>query len=167
MSKNKLASDLAASGLGETLLYRADWSIYLPAILVILLYGALWVLMLFLGKGDTALARILLLVLVLGVPLLLVRAFLRYMSFELRIFRRRLLYRRGWIRPRWRRVALEDVTGVRVAYGPAGRLPGSGALIMTFHAGPPLRLMDIADPEGAEHQISRRLRVLKSRSAPI
>jgi len=167
MSKKKPASDNAASDPGKTLRYGADWTIYLPALLVALLYGILWGLMSILGKGDTALAHALLLVLVVGVPLLLVRAFLRYMSFELRLFRRRLFYRRGWLRPRWHCVALEDVAGVHVVYGPAGRLPGSGALIVRFHTGPPLRLIDIADPESAERQISRRLRVLRSRSAPV
>ncbi|GAB4231631.1 MAG: hypothetical protein Kow0032_13980 [Methyloligellaceae bacterium] len=147
---------------GDALIYKADWKLFLPAVIVAALYILLWLVLLALGKGETTLARAVLLVLVVGVPVLLVQAFLRYMSFELRLFRRRLLYRRGWVRPRWRRIALEDVADVRVAYGPLGRLLGNGALVISFHTGRPLRLADIGDAEDAARQISRRLRVLRS-----
>ena len=54
--------------------FKAHWTLFLPALVVALLYGGLWVFLLVNGKGDTALARIMLLVLMLIVPVLLVRA---------------------------------------------------------------------------------------------
>lgn len=150
-----------------TLRFKAHWTIFLPAIVVGLLYGGLWVFLLVVGKGDTALARILLLVLVLAVPVLLVRAYLRFASFGLLIGRRALSYRRGWIRPGWHRLQLNSLTGVRASMNPLGRALGGGALIFTRLDGGDVSLYDVESPQEAARQISRRLRILQARHKPI
>lgn len=151
----------------DTARFKAHWTIFLPALIVALLYGGLWAFLLVAGKGDTALARILLLVLLLVAPVLLVRAYLRFVSFSLLIGRQALTYRRGWIRPGWRRLQLDATTGVRASISPLGRMLGGGALIITRLDGGDICLYDVEFPEEAARQISRRLRIMQARHRPI
>ncbi len=153
--------------LEDTLRFKAHWTLFLPALVVALLYGGSWVFLLLTGKGDTALARLVLLVLLLIVPVLLVRAYLRFASFGLLIRRQVLLYRRGWLRPRWRRVKLDSLSGVRPVLSPLGGLFGGGALVLTRLDHGEIRLYDIDGPEEAARQISRRLRIVQARLKPI
>jgi len=157
----------AAQSPDDTVRFKAHWTIFLPALIVALLYGGLWLFLLVLGKSDTALARILQLVLFLVVPVLLVRAYLRFASFGLLIGRHALTYRRGWIRPGWHRLQMNALTGVRASANPLGRLLGGGALIITRLDGGDITLYDVAFPEDAARQISRRLRTLQARHKPV
>lgn len=147
--------------------HEAHWTLFLPAIIVALLYGGLWVSLLAAGKGDTALARVLLLVLLMVVPVLLVRAYLRFQSFGLLIGRQALTYRRGWVRPRWHRIQMDSLASVRAVLNPLNRLFGGGALEFTGVDGRKFRFYDLKAPEQAARQISRRVRVMRSRLKPI
>ena len=89
--------------------HKAHWTIFLPAICIALLYGGSWVFLLGAGRGDTGLARIALLVLMMVVPVLFVRAYLRYQSFGLLIGRQAITYRRGWVRPSWHQIGRAHV----------------------------------------------------------
>jgi hypothetical protein len=151
----------------DSMHFKAHWTLFLPALVVALLYGGLWVFLLVTGKGDTALARIMLLVLMLIVPVLLVRAYLRFASFGLLIRQQAVIYRRGWLRPRWRRVKLESLSGVRPVLSPLGGVFGGGALVLTRLDGGDIRLYDVDGPEEAARQISRRLRIVQARHKPI
>jgi membrane protein YdbS with pleckstrin-like domain len=153
--------------LEDTVRFKAHWTLFLPALVVALLYGGLWLFLLASGKGDTALARLMLLVLLLIVPVLLVRAYLRFASFGLLIRRQAIIYRRGWLRPRWRRVKLDSLSGVRPVLSPLGRLFGGGALVLTRLDHGDIRLYDVERPEEAARLISRRLRIVQARLKPI
>jgi membrane protein YdbS with pleckstrin-like domain len=154
-------------GLDDTVRFKAHWTLFLPALVVALLYGGVWVFLLASGKGDTALARLMLLVLVLIVPVLLVRAFLRFASFGLLIRRQAIIYRRGWLRPRWRRVKLESLSSVRPVMSPLGRIFGGGALVLKRLDDSDIRLYDVEGPDEAARQILRRLRVVQARLNPV
>ena len=134
----------------------ADWRIFLPSVVLALLYGGLGLTMVLLGRGDTALARLLVLFVVVGVPVLLLNAGLRYATLEVRIRRRTLVYRRGWIWPRWRRVALRDIAEVSTAYGPAGHLLGGGTLVLKLTDGGRVRIPDVANVEAMAEIVRRR-----------
>jgi len=151
----------------DTVRFKAHWTIFLPAMTVTLIYGGLWVFLLIVGKGDTELARILLLVLLLVAPVLLVRAYLRLVSFSLHVGRQALSYRRGWIRPRWHRLQINSLTSVRASVNPLGRIFGGGALIITRLDGGDIRLYDVASPQLAARHISRRLRIMQAGHKPI
>lgn len=150
-----------------TVRFNAHWTIFLPALTVAFIYGGLWVFLLIAGKGDTALARILLLVLLLVAPVLLVRAYLRQASFSLHVGRHVLRYRRGWLRPRWRQLQMNSLTSVRASANPLGRILGGGALIITRLDGSDIALYDVASPEQAARQISRRLRSSQARHKSV
>ncbi|MHA1165921.1 MAG: PH domain-containing protein [Alphaproteobacteria bacterium] len=150
-----------------TVRHKAHWTIFLPAIFIALLYGGSWLSLLAAGKGDTALARIVLLVILMVVPVLFVRASLRYQSFGLLIGRQALTYRRGWIRPRWHRIQMDALVNVRAVQTPFSRFFGGGALEFTETDGRKFRFYDLKDPDQVARQISRRVRVMKSRLKPI
>lgn len=147
--------------------HKAHWTIFLPAIFIALLYGGSWVFLLAAGKGDTALARILLLVLMMVVPILFVRAYLRFQSFGLLIGRQAITYRRGWVRPSWHRIQMDNLTGVRAVHTPLSKYFGGGALEFTGVDGRKFRFYDLKDPDEVASQISRRVRVVRSRLKPI
>lgn len=147
--------------------FLAHWTIFVPAITIALLYGGLWAVLAALGRGDMALARLLLLVALLVVPLLFVHAYLRYASFGLVVGERRISYRRGWLRPSWHRVRLDDTVGVRAVHGVLSRLLGGGALVLRLRDGRDLRLDDMSTPSDAADLIARHQRVLRARTAPI
>lgn len=150
---------------GNSPRFQAHWTIFLPAIVVAALYGGAWVFLLLAGKGEGALATLCLLVLLLVVPVLLVRAFLRYASFDLRVDDFSLKYRRGWFRPHWHKVRLDEVTGAHAVLSPVGRMLGGGALVLAREAGRPIRLNDVDSPERAAGEITRRLRETRSARA--
>jgi len=147
--------------------HKAHWTIFLPAIFIALLYGGSWLFLLAAGKGDTALARITLLVLMMVVPVLLVRAYLRFQSFGLLIGRQAITYRRGWMRPRWHRIQMDGLLSVRAVQSPISRLFGGGALEFTRVDGRKFRFYDVQDPDQVARQISRRVGVMRSRLKPI
>jgi hypothetical protein len=92
---------------------------------------------------------------------------LRFASFGLLIRRQAIIYRRGWLRPRWRRVKLDSLSGVRPVLSPLGRLFGGGALVLTRLDHGDIRLYDVERPEEAARLISRRLRIVQARLKPI
>lgn len=144
----------------------AHWTIFMPAIVVAVLYGGVWLFLLAAGKGDSALAKIMLLVLLLVVPALLVRAYLRFAVFGVLVGQDFVAYRQGWFRPRWKRLRLDEVTGVKASLSPLGKLLGGGELVLTRAAEKPLRLCDIAEPEVAARQISARMRAVQPQRQP-
>lgn len=160
---------LGRMGRGDTirdsengLRFQAHWTIFLPAITVAALYAGVWVFLLLAGKGESALATLCLLVVLLVVPVLLARACLRYVSFDLRIDADALRYRRGWFRPHWHKLGLDEVSGARAVLSTAGRMLGGGALVLTREVGPPVRLNDVDSPERAAREINRRVRRIGS-----
>lgn len=137
--------------------FAAHWTIFLPSLVVACLYGGLWLVLAAFGRADMALARLLLIVFVVGVPLLLVHAALRHRSCRLVIGDSRLWCRHGWFRPRWRRIALADVDTVSAARSLFGRLLGGGAVVIRFKDGETLKLDDLDAPLTAARAIRMRL----------
>lgn len=150
-----------------TVRHKAHWTIFLPSIFIALLYGGSWLALLAAGKGDTALARILLLVILMVVPVLFVRASLRFQSFGLLIGHQAITYRRGWVRPSWHRIQMDALASVRAVQTPFSRLFGGGALEFTEVDGRKFRFYDVKDTDQVARQISRRVRVMRSRLNPI
>lgn len=148
---------------GERPYYRAHWTIFLPACVVAFLYGAVLIVLLIVGKGDTDLAVIILLVLLLLVPLLLVGAYLRYASLGLRIGPDYVAYRHGWLRPRWKRLRLDEVSSAKVSHGLLGDMLGGGDLVMARYAGRPVRLRDLNRPGQAALEVMQRINGTKSK----
>lgn len=138
--------------------FKAHWTIFLPALVVAVLYGSVLLILLASGKGDTDIAKIMLLVLMLVVPLLLVRAYLRYASLGVQIGHDYIAYRQGWLRPRWKRLRVDDAAGATVRYGAAGSVLGGGDVVLVRRVGDPVHLLDVAEPEKLARQVRQRIR---------
>lgn len=142
---------------GNRSVYGAHWTIFLPSLAVFLLYGGAWLALAAAGKGNTALAKISLLVILIIVPVLAVRACLRFMSLGLMIGQDSILYRQGWLRPRWRRVRANELSHVSAIRSPVGRMLGGGSVTFSRTDGSTIHLYDLADPEA----IARRVMSLR------
>ncbi len=140
----------------DTRRFGAHWGAFLPALIVGGIYAGLWLLLVLLGKGDGGLARLCLLVALVGTPILFALAFLRYASFALLIGARSLWFRQGWLRPRWCRLGLDQIRDVGVAQSPAGRILGSGAIDLTCRDGRYIRISDVRGPKAAAAIIRNR-----------
>ena len=138
--------------------YRAHWTIFLPALVIIALYGGIWLISLGLGRGEGGLARLALQVAILGGPLLLLHAYLRYHFLGLVVGRRELRYRRGWVRPKWRRVAIAEIVSARGGHNLFSGGSNAGPLVLTLRDGRRLRLDDMERAVEAAGQINQHLR---------
>jgi hypothetical protein len=127
--------------------FRAHWSVFAPTVLVGLIYGGLWVWLTVSGGGNGALARIAMLVLVIGVPILFVHAGLRFVTTRLRVGGTAVILRLGWPRRAPRRLRLRDIAGVAVKRGVIGRIVDTGTIILTRRNGERIVVPDIAGPD--------------------
>ncbi len=125
---------------------KAHASVFLPALVIAVLYGGLWLFVVALGKGDGALARLMLLICVIGVPAVLLHAFLRFMSTEVHVTERTLVLSRGWPRRRTITLDLRDVIDMQTKQTVLGRILGMGTMIVRDAQGKHYRINDLAAP---------------------
>ena len=125
----------------------AHWSIFMPTVVVALLYGGTWLLLASHDRAHGDLGRLLMLVCALGVPMLLVHAFLRYMSTCVTVTKSAVILERGWPRRQPITVVLGDVAEVETGRPLLGRLFGSGALIVRTRKNKRLVVNDLDDPD--------------------
>ncbi len=127
--------------------FRAHWSVFLPTIAVTVLYGSAFVWLWGAGEANGALARVCLLVLAVGVPMLFVHAGLRFTTTRLRIGKRAVIMRLGWPRRRLDSVKLREITRVDLRRGIAGRLFDTGTVVLITRTGVRHSISDIAAPQ--------------------
>lgn len=137
--------------------YRARWQLFLPTLAIALLYLAGWLIMAGLGRGDGALARIFVLVMAVGVPLLAAHAFLRYQTIRVHVLTNAVRYHPGWPRDLPVDMPMALVAATEVRRGLAGRLFGGGTLVMQLTTGERVAVADLADPDGARAEIDAAL----------
>lgn len=136
---------------------RAHWSLFLPALLVALLYGVSYLLLFVAGKGDGDLARLVLVVFAVAPPLLLVGAFLRYYSTGLAVTASHVLVARGWPWRTGEEVALTEVSEVSTSAGWMQRRFGAGQVRLVLRGGRSMTVSDLRDPEAIAAAINGRL----------
>jgi uncharacterized membrane protein YdbT with pleckstrin-like domain len=137
------------------------WSVFLPALLVAILYGVLWLLLDLTGRGSGALARLIFLVLIAAPPLLLAHAFLRFYSTGVAVTRQHILVARGWPRHMGEQIPLKDVESATLRVSRLSRLLGVGGIHIRLWDGNAIDARDLADPSDVVETIRKRLRVEK------
>ncbi len=150
-------TDTLPADADESVVMRSvsHWSVFLPAVFVCALYGGVWLWMLSQDRGDGAIARLMLLVCVVIVPLLLVHAFLRYMSTCVTVTKSAVILERGWPRRMPITVVFGDVSEIGTSRPVFGRLFGSGALILSTRRNKRFVVGDLEDPEGLAETLRR------------
>ncbi|MBC7284578.1 hypothetical protein, partial [Hoeflea sp.] len=135
-------------------------ALFLPGLVVAFGYAGLWLLLHATGRGEGALARVCLLVLVIGVPLILAHAGLRLSTVRLTLRGAHLEAHPGFPARDPAIVAYPAVTGLSLKRGLSGWITGAGSLVIERGNGPPVVVAGLADPESARSDLSSRLAAL-------
>ncbi|MCF6322543.1 MAG: PH domain-containing protein [Rhizobiaceae bacterium] len=145
---------VAVSGERQALhSFRAHWHIFVPTAVISVLYISGWLVLYFMGLSGGNLARLFIVVLAIGVPLLFANAFLRYQTIAIDLFEKHLRYHTGW--PKAEPVVLPYaiIDNVRYSRGLSGRLFGGGTVILQLVAGEAIGVADVEKPEQAAAKI--------------
>lgn len=137
--------------------YRARWQLFLPTIAIALLYGAAWVYLNNEGRSDSALARLSVIIIAVGVPGLAVHAFLRFQTIRLQLLPTCIRYHPGWPKDVPVDLPYELLEKVRVKRGLIGFLTGSGTLVFHLTTGEKVAIADVANVGQARREIDRVL----------
>jgi|GEM_PF-4495414 len=137
-----------------THIYKAHWQIFVPTFVICLLYVVGWVTLFYLGQSGDSLARLLIVVLAVGVPILFAYAFLRYQTISLELFDNNLRYHKGWPQADPVVISYTQVKKVIFSKGFFGRLFGGGTVMLQMDKGVVIRIADVSRPDEAEQNIA-------------
>jgi membrane protein YdbS with pleckstrin-like domain len=144
----------------------STFAVFLPTIIILSGYLAALVGLWLAGRGDGALARLCLLVLVLGGPILVAHALLRRFTARIAVLPLTVTVHAGFPRSEPFTVPYALIRRVTVAHGPVGRLTGSGTLIFEVAGAGRIVVPDIARPSEALAAIGRLIDALAQETRP-
>ncbi|MGV8998559.1 MAG: PH domain-containing protein [Parvibaculaceae bacterium] len=125
---------------------RAHWTIYLPSVLVALVWAGVWLWAA--ERGLAGLKSLALAVLAIGVPVLLFFAAVRAHILTASVRGDGVLtLRSGFLRPREVSIGLLEIVSVRVRRSPVQRLLGGGALDVKTMSGERIIVNDLDMPQ--------------------
>ncbi len=141
-------------------LFVSHWHIFVPTLIIGILYSAAWGFLSMTGKADSGLARLFIVVMAVGVPLLAAHAFLRFQTIRLQISEAdgQILCHPGWPRDLPICVPFNVIESVRVRRGLSGRLFGGGTVVLDLVTGGQVAVTDLAEPELARKRIETALK---------
>lgn len=158
-------SDVVTGGALARAVWRASaFALFLPGLVVAAGYGALWIALYLNGKGDGALARVSLMVLVIIVPLLFAYAGLRLSTTRLTLRGAHLEVHPGFPARDPVIVSYPAVTGLSLRYGLSGWITGAGSLVIEREHGVPVVVSGLTRPDAALADLSARREAF---SAPV
>lgn len=135
-------------------IYKAHWQIFVPTFIICFLYVAGWVILYLLGESGDSLARLFIVVLAVGVPILFAYAFLRYQTISIEIFEKHLRYHTGWPKADPVVIPCAQIKKVNYTRGILGRLFGGGTVILQLEAGVVIRISDVKKSIEAKENIA-------------
>jgi hypothetical protein len=136
--------------------HASPLALLLPGLAVAFGYAGLWLYLVQTGREDSNLARISLLVLVIGVPCLLAHAGLRLSTTRLTVRGAHLEAHPGFPARDPLIVAYPSITGVRLRRGLSGWLTGAASLIIERDSGAPVVVSGLGEAEAALAEIAAR-----------
>jgi membrane protein YdbS with pleckstrin-like domain len=151
-------ADVTGFEAGEGANWRPAWQIFLPSFAILLLYFGVWAYFHLIGKADAGLARLSLMVMGVGVPLLAVHAFLRYQTIRIQVVENAVRYHPGWPKDMPVDMPLDLIERVRVRRGISGRLFGLGTLVLDLTSGQKVAVTDLRKPEEARDAIEAAMK---------
>ncbi|MEO0328161.1 MAG: PH domain-containing protein [Pseudomonadota bacterium] len=131
-------------------LFVAHWHIFVPTLIIAIVYSAAWLFLAYTGKSGTGLARLFIVVMAVGVPILAAHAFLRYQTIRLQINEGHVFCHPGWPKEFPIDVPFSVIESVVVRRGFSGRLFGGGTVIINLISGDNVIVADLANPENAK-----------------
>lgn len=141
--------------------HRVSWrasafALFLPGLVVAAGYAGLWFVLYFYGRGEGALARVCLMVLVIIVPLLFAYAGLRLSTTRLTLRGAHLEVHPGFPARDPVIVTYPSVTGVSLRRGLSGWITGAGSLVVERNNGAPVIVSGLSYPDAALADLSAR-----------
>lgn len=130
-------------------IYGAHWHIFIPTLVVAVLYFFGWLVLLVLGRGEGTLAKLFVLVLAVGVPLLTIHAFLRFNTTRVQMCDAFIRYHPGWPKRFLVDLPYALVEKISIRRGLSGRIFGGGTLVLHLTIGEKVYVPDLSDPDGA------------------
>lgn len=159
-------NDDAAGGARRRTVWRASaLTLFLPGLVVAGGYAALWGLLYADGRAGGALARVCLIVLVIGVPCLLAYAGLRLSTIGLALRGAHLEAHPGFPARDPVSIAYPAVSGLSLRRGLSGWITGAGSLVIQRENGPPVVVAGLADPDAALADLQSRVAALSPRAS--
>jgi len=150
-------SHSASAGHQSRVVWRASaFALFLPGLVVAAGYGALWAVLYLNDRGEGALARVSLMVLVIIVPLLFAYAGLRLSTTRLTLRGAHLEVHPGFPARDPVIVTYPAVTGLSLRHGLSGWITGAASLVIEREHGVPVVVSGLTNPDAALGDLSAR-----------
>ena len=127
--------------------YGARWQLFLPAVAVAAIYMGGWGYLYSSGMRHTGLARLLLIILTVGVPLITVHAFLRRQTIRVQVLSKGIRYHPGWPKDLAVDLPYDLIEKIRVKKSLISWLFNSGTLVIDLTTGEKVAIADLYRPE--------------------
>ncbi|MCC2112949.1 MAG: PH domain-containing protein [Hyphomicrobiales bacterium] len=132
----------------------AHWALFLPTVLIALLYGLAWLILYLAGQGDGDLARLCLVVVVVAPPLIGAYALFRYVTIALTLADGNVLVNSGGFGATIREIPADDIRAVTVKHGLVGQLVDMGTVRIETVSGDRIVVPGLASPQPVVRAIS-------------
>ncbi len=149
--------DVAEFEVAPGRVYKARWPIFLPTLAIAAICGGALFFLYEEGRLGGALARLFLIVLTVGVPILAAHAFLRYQTIRLQVVPHGIRYHPGWPKDLPVELPFELIERVRAKHGLIGYLAGTGTLVIDLTTGGRIAIADLARPGPARSDIRKAM----------
>jgi Bacterial PH domain len=127
--------------------YGARWQLFLPAVAVGVVYLGAWAYLYSTGMRHTAIARLLLIVLTVGVPLITAHAFLRRQTIRIQVLSKGIRYHPGWPRDLPVDLPYDLIERIKVKKSLVSWLFNTGTLVIDLTTGERVAIADLYRPE--------------------
>ena len=128
-------------------MFRAHWQLFIPTLVIAILYGMGLLFLWMTGRSGGALFRLFAIVLAVGIPLLATHAFLRYETLCLHLGAKNLRIHVGWPKDTPIEIPYKLIDSLKVKRGLSGRLMGGGTVLIKLTAGNQVAVADLKEPE--------------------
>lgn len=147
--------NLAVGSGNEFMPSRA--ALFLPVIVVAIGYATLLSWLWLSGSFSSGIARLSIVVLAVGVPLLVAYAALRYFTIRIQLLTRSLQINLGFPRNEPLDIPYPLIRDIEIRRGLAGRATGSGTLVFRLATGQNIAVCDLSDPDRVRDAIERQI----------
>ena len=134
-------------------LFCAHWHIFIPTLISFVAYSFAWFFLAITERSDGSLARLFIVVISIGVPLLAGHAFLRYQTIRLQVNADRLLCHPGWPKEIPIEVPFETIDKVEIKRGLYGHIFDGGTIVIHLKTHGKIAIADLSDPETVRQEI--------------
>lgn len=131
-------------------------TLLLPAFIIAIGYGGAWGWLHLNEQSHTALARLCMFVLVLGVPLLIAYNVLKFATLGIRLFDDHLIVHKGFPARDPMEIDYQFIKNVELEYGWLGQITGVASMHIYPKAGKPISVSGLKDPQGALKAVQER-----------